>query len=79
MKAVWLALALTVAPVSAQTAPASPTASVAPVAEKAETSEHKGGFPWVTFLILFVVFGGLTMFRKKDQSSPDVTDKDKAS
>ncbi|ADU14475.1 hypothetical protein [Asticcacaulis excentricus] len=77
MKAVWLALALTVAPVSGQTVPASPTASV--VAEKAEASEHKGGFPWVTFVILFVVFGGLTMFRKKDQSSSDVTDKDKAS
>ncbi|MCA1934725.1 hypothetical protein [Asticcacaulis sp.] len=79
MKAVWLALALTVAPVSVQAAPASPVASVAPVAEKAETSDHKGGFPWVTFIILFVVFGGLTMFRKKDQSSSDVTDKDKAS
>ncbi|BBF82116.1 hypothetical protein EM6_2743 [Asticcacaulis excentricus] len=49
------------------------------MAEKAETSEYKGGFPWVTFILLFVVFGGLTMFRKKDQSSPDVTDKDKAS
>lgn len=79
MKEFLLALALTISPVSAQNAPVSPAASVAPAAEKPESSERKGGFPWVTFIILFVVFGGLTMFRKKDQSSPDLTDKDKAS
>lgn len=67
MKAVLVALALLVVPMSGVAAPASPAAQTSQVVEKEE--KKGGGFPWVTFLILFVLFGGLTAFRKKENTA----------